>query len=168
MSDIHTVTDDEARAILSRFIASHFRKPDHEHARFSIPAREDRDDDLSLSRYITETAALRERVKTLEGKLANAEALVRIAEQEAKAICGSDIPWAQEKRERERFEDLFRQQQEGCRVANSRAESAEARAAKLGEALRSIAANTCCDRCQEAALVARAALSAPEKEEDRG
>jgi hypothetical protein len=26
------------------------------------------------------------------------------------------------------------------------------------EALRSIASNTCCDRCQEAALVARAAL----------
>jgi cell division protein FtsB len=29
---------------------------------------------------------------------------------------------------------------------------------KLRAALRSIAANTCCDRCQEAALVARAAL----------
>jgi alkylhydroperoxidase family enzyme len=30
--------------------------------------------------------------------------------------------------------------------------------AKLEAALRSIAANTCCDKCQEAALVARAAL----------
>jgi hypothetical protein len=29
---------------------------------------------------------------------------------------------------------------------------------RLEEALRSIAANTCCDKCQEAALVARAAL----------
>jgi hypothetical protein len=29
---------------------------------------------------------------------------------------------------------------------------------RLQEALRSIASNTCCDRCQEAALVARAAL----------
>jgi hypothetical protein len=29
---------------------------------------------------------------------------------------------------------------------------------KLRTALRSIAANTCCDKCQEAALVARAAL----------
>jgi len=29
---------------------------------------------------------------------------------------------------------------------------------RLREALRSIASNTCCDRCQEAALVARAAL----------
>lgn len=32
--------------------------------------------------------------------------------------------------------------------------------AALREALRSIANNTCCDRCQEAALVARAALAA--------
>lgn len=32
------------------------------------------------------------------------------------------------------------------------------REAKLVEALRSIAANTCCGTCQEAALVARAAL----------
>jgi hypothetical protein len=51
-------------------------------------------------------------------------------------------------------------------AALDRIAAAEARAAKLEEALRSIAANTCCDRCQEAALVARAAiaLSAPEKE----
>lgn len=34
------------------------------------------------------------------------------------------------------------------------------RVARYEEALRSIAANTCCDKCQEAALVARAALSA--------
>jgi hypothetical protein len=39
-----------------------------------------------------------------------------------------------------------------------RADRAEARIAKLEAALRSIAANTCCDKCQEAALVARAAL----------
>jgi len=32
----------------------------------------------------------------------------------------------------------------------------------LREALRSIASNTCCDRCQEAALVARAALKEKE------
>jgi hypothetical protein len=30
---------------------------------------------------------------------------------------------------------------------------------KLAEALRSIAANTCCGRCQEAALVAQAVLT---------
>lgn len=34
---------------------------------------------------------------------------------------------------------------------------------RLREALKSIAANTCCDNCQEAALVARAALRGDEK-----
>lgn len=33
------------------------------------------------------------------------------------------------------------------------------RIAELEAALRSIASNTCCDKCQEAALVARAALA---------
>ena len=37
-----------------------------------------------------------------------------------------------------------------------------ARIAQLEAALRSIAANGCCDRCQEAALVARAALAPKE------
>ena len=36
-----------------------------------------------------------------------------------------------------------------------------ARVQRMEGALRSIAANTCCDRCQEAALVARAALAEP-------
>lgn len=35
---------------------------------------------------------------------------------------------------------------------------------RLTEALESIAANTCCDRCQEAALVARAALQSAKGE----
>jgi len=39
-----------------------------------------------------------------------------------------------------------------------RCRAAAAEIEKLRAALRSIAANTCCDRCQEAALVARAAL----------
>ena len=34
----------------------------------------------------------------------------------------------------------------------------EAEIARLREALQSIAANSCCDKCQEAALVARQAL----------
>lgn len=38
-------------------------------------------------------------------------------------------------------------------------EAAERRITGLVAALESIAANTCCDRCQEAALVARAALN---------
>jgi hypothetical protein len=37
-------------------------------------------------------------------------------------------------------------------------EDAQDEIEKLRAALRSIAANTCCNRCQEAALVARAAL----------
>ena len=41
----------------------------------------------------------------------------------------------------------------GDRIAAARAE-----VERLREALSSIARNTCCDRCQEAALVARAAL----------
>lgn len=42
--------------------------------------------------------------------------------------------------------------------ATSRADAAEARAERYRKALESIAANSCCDKCQEAAAVARAAL----------
>ena len=42
--------------------------------------------------------------------------------------------------------------------AQKRIEQLEADLAAMREALQSIAANTCCDKCQEAALVARAAL----------
>jgi DNA repair exonuclease SbcCD ATPase subunit len=50
------------------------------------------------------------------------------------------------------------------RIAEAEAarEAAEAKAARLEEALRSVAANTCCDTCREAALVARAALGGRE------
>jgi hypothetical protein len=41
-------------------------------------------------------------------------------------------------------------------------EQLQAENEKLRAALRSIAANTCCDLCQEAALVARAALGEKE------
>ena len=40
----------------------------------------------------------------------------------------------------------------------------ETRIAELEAALRSIASNTCCDKCQEAALVARAALGGKKDE----
>lgn len=47
----------------------------------------------------------------------------------------------------------------GCMTrAAARIEALAARVAKLEEALESIANNTCCEKCQEAALVARAAL----------
>lgn len=42
---------------------------------------------------------------------------------------------------------------------DSKMDALEAKLAKAGEALTSIAVNTCCGGCQEAALVARAALS---------
>ena len=56
---LRPVSDDEAQEILSRFIASHFRKHDREHARFRIPADPEHDDDLRMSQYIRETRALR-------------------------------------------------------------------------------------------------------------
>ncbi len=43
----------EARAILSRFNASHFDIPGKEHARYSIPANPRGDDDLRLAAFIT-------------------------------------------------------------------------------------------------------------------
>jgi hypothetical protein len=51
------ITDEEAREILSRFIASHFGDPQREHARITIPADPRRDDDLRLAAYIEQTAA---------------------------------------------------------------------------------------------------------------
>ena len=47
------VSHDEARAILSRFVNSHFKNPG-EHARASIPADPKRDDDLRLAAYIAQ------------------------------------------------------------------------------------------------------------------
>lgn len=47
-----TPTHEEARDILSRFNASHFGLSGREHARYSIPANPDRDDDIRLAAYI--------------------------------------------------------------------------------------------------------------------
>jgi hypothetical protein len=57
-----------------------------------------------------------------------------------------------------------------ARLVKAESELAAARAevARLREALGSIARNTCCDRCQEAALVARAALDTPAREGGEG
>lgn len=62
-------TDAEARKILSRFIASHFRTTDKEHARFRIPADPAHDDDLRMSQYIDGVAALRAENERLAGAL---------------------------------------------------------------------------------------------------
>ena len=48
-------------------------------------------------------------------------------------------------------------------VWRGRTQRAEAEIERLREALRSIAGNGCCDRCQEAALVARSALKKGER-----
>jgi hypothetical protein len=48
------------------------------------------------------------------------------------------------------------------KVLEANLAAAQARERVLREALGSIARNTCCDRCQEAALVAQSALSAPQ------
>ncbi len=45
-------TAKEAREILGRFNASHFNNTGEEHARYSIPARPDHDDDLRLAAFI--------------------------------------------------------------------------------------------------------------------
>jgi len=52
--------------------------------------------------------------------------------------------------------DGLGEDRQACWVAAARV--AANRIEALEKALRSIAANTCCDKCQEAALVARAAL----------
>lgn len=51
--DARAVSHAEARAILSRFNASHWNNPG-EHARYTIPADPERDDDIRLARYIDE------------------------------------------------------------------------------------------------------------------
>ena len=48
------VTVSEAKEILSRFNASHFRIVDRERARYTIPADPRRDDDIRMSRFIAQ------------------------------------------------------------------------------------------------------------------
>lgn len=55
------------------------------------------------------------------------------------------------------FPDLDRAEWEGKMAREAAEDRAEIKA--LRAALESIATNTCCDKCQEAALVAKAALS---------
>ncbi len=52
-----TPTHDEAKQILSRFNNSHWNN-DGAHARYSIPARPDHDDDIKLSTYIDNNIAI--------------------------------------------------------------------------------------------------------------
>jgi hypothetical protein len=51
-ADGYVPTPDEARAILSRFNASHFDLKDREHARYRIPADPKHDDDIRMGAFI--------------------------------------------------------------------------------------------------------------------
>lgn len=65
------VSDEEARQISRRYNASHFRNHTDlgEQARYSIPADPKRDDDIRLSAYIEQTAALRASLAEARGLL---------------------------------------------------------------------------------------------------
>ncbi len=52
------VTPKEAKEILSRFNASHWRQPDKERARYTIPADGRRDDDIRMGAFIEHVEAL--------------------------------------------------------------------------------------------------------------
>lgn len=58
----------------------------------------------------------------------------------------------------ERLRDEVERLQAESDISDGLLADAKAEIAQLRAALTSIAKNTCCDRCQEAALVARAAL----------
>lgn len=60
------VSHDEAEQILSRFNASHWGDVGKEHARYTIPADPQRDDDIRLSAYIAQQRAKDERLRALE------------------------------------------------------------------------------------------------------
>lgn len=59
------ISHDEAREAMQRLVNSHFNNPrdKYEHARMSIPANPDRDDDLVLSAYIEQ-----QRAKDVQGR----------------------------------------------------------------------------------------------------
>lgn len=71
-----TISHDEAREIAQRFINMHFNN-EGEHSRASIPADQERDDDLLICAYIAqrrrEETALSSRVRALEAALREAE-----------------------------------------------------------------------------------------------
>jgi hypothetical protein len=75
------ITDDEAAAILQRFVDGHFGNPG-EHPRMSIPARPERDDDLRMLAYINQTRDLRAEADRLRAQLAESKDLFATAARE--------------------------------------------------------------------------------------
>ena len=60
---------DEARDSVQRFVALHFEKTDHEHARFTIPVDFYRDDDVLLMKFIDHAEDIRTRIVAAEALL---------------------------------------------------------------------------------------------------
>lgn len=72
------ITDDEAEQIARRYNVSHWHKgrkdgDGNECARYSIPVRPDRDDDIRLGAYIKQTRALRAELKELRFRMESLE-----------------------------------------------------------------------------------------------
>lgn len=63
------ITHDEADDMVDRFVASHFNNKE-EHARISIPARPERDDDLRLTAYVRQQRELERRARELCSEVA--------------------------------------------------------------------------------------------------
>lgn len=82
------VMHDEARAILRRFNASHWRNDGKERARYSIPADPLRDDDIRLGAYISRSARIEQAarayasifVAAIEGRATSNHCTLRLAD----------------------------------------------------------------------------------------
>jgi len=88
------VSCDEAREILTRFVASHFHKSE-ERTRISIPANPGRDDDIRLAAFIDQAQAARAKIDKLEADAHNGSlAYIRVMgernrlRQRVKALVG--------------------------------------------------------------------------------
>lgn len=79
------VSHDEARAILSRFVNSHFKNPG-EHARASIPADPKRDDDLRLAAYIAQRRVADAELTNLRARVAELEAEVAARDEATRDV----------------------------------------------------------------------------------
>lgn len=74
------ITHDEAVEIALRYNASHFRRGDREHARYTIPADPLRDDDIRLHAYIRQMRAMEADRDRLRDELEAAQKHARILE----------------------------------------------------------------------------------------
>ena len=94
------ITHDEAVEIALRYNASHFRRGDREHARYTIPADPLRDDDIRLHAYIRQMRAmeadrdrLREELERAKARAGRAEAALIKGWIVRPSACSLDRPW---------------------------------------------------------------------------